>query len=83
MSDIEKPLLMVQASEPDRDVLRFLWIDDPNSDSPKIVVKTFNRVVFGVTSSSFPLRWLPIVSQMLLTSCFACIIRNKVLRTEG
>ena len=44
---------MVQVAEPDRDVLRFLWVDDPNSDSPKVIVKRFNRVVFGVTSSPF------------------------------
>ena len=53
MSDIEKAFLMVQVAEPDRDVLRFLWVDDPNSDSPKVIVKRFNRVVFGVTSSPF------------------------------
>ena len=44
---------MVQVAEPDRDVLRFLWVDDPSSDSPKVIVKRFNRVVFGVTSSPF------------------------------
>ena len=53
VSDIEKAFLMVQVAEPDRDVLRFLWVDDPNSDSPKVIVKRFNRVVFGVTSSPF------------------------------
>ena len=44
---------MVQVAEPGRDVLRFLWVDDPNSDYPKVIVKRFNRVVFGVTSSPF------------------------------
>ena len=53
VSDIEKAFLMVQVAEPDRDVLRFLWVDDPNSDSPKVIVKRFNRVVFSVTSSPF------------------------------
>ena len=53
VSDIEKAFLMVQVAELDRDVLRFLWVDDPNSDSPKVIVKRFNRVVFGVTSSPF------------------------------
>ena len=33
--------------------LRFLWVDDPSSDSPKVIVKRFNRVAFGVTSSPF------------------------------
>ena len=44
---------MVGVAELDRDVLRFLWVDDPTSEAPKIVVKHFNRVVFGVTSSPF------------------------------
>ena len=52
-ADIEKAFLMVGVAEPDRDVLRFLWVDDPTSEAPKIVVKRFNRVVFGVTSSPF------------------------------
>ena len=39
--------------EADQDVLRFLWIDDPDNEHPNIVVKRFNRVVFGVTSSPF------------------------------
>ena len=36
--------LMVGVAEPDRDVLRFLWVDDPTSE---VVVKHFNRVVNG------------------------------------
>ena len=52
-ADIEKAFLMVGVAEPDRDVLRFLWVDDPTSEVPRIVLKRFNRVVFGVTSSPF------------------------------
>ena len=44
---------MVGVAGPDRDVLRFLWVDDPTSEAPRIVLKRFNRVVFGVTSSPF------------------------------
>ena len=44
---------MVQVANADRDVLRFLWIDDPSSEDPNIVLNRFNRVVFGVTSSPF------------------------------
>ena len=44
---------MVRIKEADQDVLRFLWIDDPDNEHPNIVVKRFNRVVFGVTSSPF------------------------------
>ena len=53
VADIEKAFLMVQVANADRDVLRFLWIDDPSSEDPNIVLKRFNRVVFGVTSSPF------------------------------
>jgi len=44
---------MVQVAKADRDVLRFPWINDPTSEDPNIVVKRFNRVAFGVTSSPF------------------------------
>ena len=44
---------MVPVANADRDVLRFLWIDDPSREDPNIVLKRFNRVVFGVTSSPF------------------------------
>ena len=52
-ADIEKAFTRVQIKEADRDVLRFLWIDDTEGVNPNIVVKRFNRVVFGVTSSPF------------------------------
>ena len=52
-ADIEKAFLMVGVAEPYRDVLRFLWVDDPTSEVSRIVFKRFNRVVFGVTSSPF------------------------------
>ena len=51
--DIEKAFIRVQIKEADRDILRFLWIDDTEGVNPNIVVKRFNRVVFGVTSSPF------------------------------
>ena len=53
-ADIEKAFLMVGVTEPDCDVLSLLWVDDPTSEVPRIVLKRFNRVVFGVTSSPFP-----------------------------
>ena len=52
-ADIEKAFLMVKVADSDKDVLRFLWVDDVTSEEPTIVVKRFNRVVFGVTSSPF------------------------------
>ena len=51
--DVEKAFLMVGMAEEDRDVLRFLWVDDVDKVSPEIVVLRFTRVVFGVSSSPF------------------------------
>ena len=44
---------MVSISEEDRDVLRFLWLDDIAKSDPKVQVLRFSRVVFGVSSSPF------------------------------
>ncbi len=52
-ADIEKAFLMVAMSPLDRDVLRFLWIDDISKSQPEVCVMRFARVVFGVTSSPF------------------------------
>ena len=52
-ADIEKAFLMISMSEKDRDVLRFLWVDDILKDQPSVRVFRFTRVVFGVSSSPF------------------------------
>ena len=52
-ADIENAFLMVSISENDRDVLRFLWVDDIMKDEPEIIALRFTRVVFGVSSSPF------------------------------
>lgn len=51
--DIEKAFLNVSVAEEDRDVLRFLWVDDVRKEIPEIVMLRFARVVFGVSSSPF------------------------------
>ena len=51
--DVEKAFLMVGITKEDRDVLRFLWVDDIEKKCPEIVVLRFTRVVFGVCSSPF------------------------------
>ena len=51
--DVEKAFLMVGIAEEDRDVPRFLWVDDIEKKNPEIVVLRFTRVVFGVCSSPF------------------------------
>ena len=52
-ADVEKAFLMVSVAEEDRDVLRFLWVDNVSSPLPKLVTLRFARVVFGVSSSPF------------------------------
>ena len=52
-ADIEKAFLMVSMAERDRDVLRFLWVDDVTRNDPEIIAYQFTRVVFGVSSSPF------------------------------
>ncbi|XP_068712813.1 uncharacterized protein [Montipora foliosa] len=41
--DVEKAFLMVGTTEEDRDVLRFLWVDDIDKSSPEIVILRFTR----------------------------------------
>ena len=53
MADIEKAFLMISVAEEDRDVLRFLWLEDIKNELPKIQVLRFTRVVFGVSSNPF------------------------------
>ena len=52
-ADVEKAFLMVSVAKGDRDVLRFLWVDDVLSDQPNLIQLRFTRVVFGVRSSPF------------------------------
>ena len=53
VADIEKASLMISVAEPDRDALRFLWVDDIGSEFSKTVVMRFAHVAFGVSSSPF------------------------------
>ena len=53
VADIEKAFLMISVPPEDRDVLRFLWVDNPLSANPHIVVYKFTRAVFGVSSSPY------------------------------
>ena len=53
VSDIQQAFLNIEVAEEHRDLLRFLWFKNIDSDDPKIVVLRFARVVFGLTSSPF------------------------------
>ena len=50
-ADIEKAFLMVGISISDRDVLRFLWLEDPMNPHSGIIHLRFTRLVFGLRSS--------------------------------
>ena len=53
IADIEKAFLIISVNPKNCDVLRFLWVKDPFSSEPKIVVLRFTRVVFGISTSPF------------------------------
>ena len=53
VADIDKAFLMISIDEKDRDTLRFLWMDNIDSELPRKQVLRFARVVFGVSSSPF------------------------------
>ena len=44
---------MISVWPQDHEFLRFLWVDDPAQEDPKIVAYRFARVMFGVSSSLF------------------------------
>ena len=52
-ADIEKAFLMVSVAPHDRDVLRFLWVNDIKKERPRVTTFRFTRVVFGVSASTF------------------------------
>jgi hypothetical protein len=52
-ADVEKAFLMVSIAEGDRDVLRFLWVKNIETEPPEVCVLRFTRVVFGVSASPF------------------------------
>ena len=52
-ADIEKTFLMISVTPGDRDILRFLWVDDIRKKLPEVWTLRFAQVVFGVSSSPF------------------------------
>ncbi len=52
IADIEKAFLMIGIKEEDRDMLPFLWFNDPAASAPEISKLMFNGLVFGLRPSS-------------------------------
>ena len=50
-ADIEKAFLMIEIKPSDRDMLRFLWLKDPNNIESHISELRFTRLVFGLRPS--------------------------------
>ena len=48
VANIEEVFLMISVDPNDRDVLRFLWVEDPFDSDVKLVTMRFTRVVLGV-----------------------------------
>ena len=44
---------MVAVGKDDRDVRRFIWVDNPFTELPKLKTYQFMHVIFGVSSSPF------------------------------
>ena len=53
ISDIKQSFLNVSLPESDRDFLRFLWVNDINSNKTEIIIRRFTRVALGTTASQF------------------------------
>ena len=53
VADIEKAFHMLRISEQDKDSLRFLWVNDPYSEDPELLVFRFLPVIFGLNCSPF------------------------------
>ena len=52
-ADFKSAFLMINIAEHDKDFLRFLWVDNINSDDPSLVFYRFCHIVFGLCSSPF------------------------------
>lgn len=53
VADIERAFLNIAVDEQQRDLMRFLWIDDVRKDDPNIEIYRFCRVIFGMNCSPF------------------------------
>lgn len=53
VADIERAFLNIAVDEQQRDLMRFLWIDDVRKDDPNIEIYPFCRVIFGMNCSPF------------------------------
>ena len=50
-ADIEKAFLMVAINDKNKDMVRFLWLKEPNNANSELVQLRFTRLVFGLRPS--------------------------------
>lgn len=53
IGDLEKAFLNIEINPEERNLLRFLWIDDIKSSNPEVITLRFTRLVFGLVCSPF------------------------------
>ena len=53
IGDLEKAFLNVEVDPEQRNLLRFLWINDISSSNPEVIIFRFTRLVFGLVCSPF------------------------------
>ena len=53
IGDLEKAFLSISVTPEQRDLLRFIWVDDITKDNPNLVVFRFLRLTFGLNASPF------------------------------
>ena len=51
VADIEKAFLMIRISESHRNMLRFIWLEEPINPNGKLIHLRFTRLVFGLRLS--------------------------------
>ena len=52
-ADVRKAFYQIRIDENQRNFIRFLWVQDIQSDNPKLLILRFQRIIFGVNSSLF------------------------------
>ena len=53
VAHIEKAFLNIEVDKQQRDLMRFLWIEDIDNEDPNIIIYRFCRVIFDINCSPF------------------------------
>ena len=52
-ADIQKAFLQIRIAGPHKQIVRFIWVDDPSKEEPERITYVWTRLCFGLTSSPF------------------------------